>query len=68
MDAVYSSRANAAAKMMKRISKGWGFLRSLSERESCRHLEKEESRYLQERHRTNTTNKKVKFRNSRIAR
>jgi hypothetical protein len=68
MDAVYSSRANAAAKMMKRISKRWGLLRFLSERELWRHLEKEEPWYLQERHRTNTTNRKVKFRNSRIAR
>jgi hypothetical protein len=36
MDAVYSSRANAAAKMMKRISKKWGFSRFLSERELWR--------------------------------
>jgi hypothetical protein len=36
MDAVYSSKANAAAKMMKRSSKWWGESRFLSEKESSR--------------------------------
>jgi hypothetical protein len=57
MEAVYSSKAKAAAKTMKRTSKALGVLRSLSDKINENVGKGEKARDVQKRHKMNVTSK-----------